>query len=312
MDPTDGDTAGHRLAGLEPASFRLPVSRAHAWNGATSLDHRSFESFLGSHDLRASTTSTFDLEKIRFARPSGLVSLMVAAETAARYGRGVVIRIEDDSFRRYLSRARFSELSEGICRLSPSGSEDESRLFAHRYGRSEALIELTKLDSDDALHELRDRSFKTLRGPIGLAKPDAWRVVSMISEIGTNVLDHAEVHGYAAMQAYSGAKGRFLEFAVGDGGRGIRSRLADSAAYRFLASDLQAVQYALKPDVSSFGDGRGLGLPGIMEVARTHRATLQIRSGQGGVRLSADTRRVVSYEAIDFPGTQVTVILSAA
>src|SRR5689334_19571740 len=110
MDPTDGDTAGHRLAGLEPASFRLPVSRAHAWNGATSLDHRSFESFLGSHDLRASTSSTFDLENIRFARPSGLVSLMVAAETAARYGRGVVIRIEDDSFRRYLSRARFSEL----------------------------------------------------------------------------------------------------------------------------------------------------------------------------------------------------------
>lgn len=280
-----------------------------AWSAVSRLDDRSLEAFVDAHDLQR--TNVLNLANVRFGTPSGLVGLLLAAETARRYHDSVVINLKDDEFRRYLSRSRFIEFASPTCRLVPGLSEREGIRFAHRYGRSKDLIELTRLEVAEDLRGLIERTIDTLTEGLGYSRRQAFRVVTMVSEAGMNLIEHAGIHGYAALQSYSPPSGRFVELAIGDAGRGIRDRLRENVSFTATPSDIAAIKLAVRPGVSTFGPSRGIGLAGLVTATRAHGGSLQVRSGTGRVRIRAGRPQLLPFEGARFPGTQITITLPA-
>lgn len=127
-----------------------------------------------------------------------------------------------------------------------------------------------------------------------------------LDELTENVLHHAEspIGGFAAAQGWP-KRGAF-EIGIVDLGIGIRASLAKNPAYAGLSGDVEAIQTALQPRVTSTPDRNlGVGLFVTRLLLASNGGTLAVRSGIGavytGIRERALTRDV------SFPGTMVAL-----
>ena len=101
-----------------------------------------------------------------------------------------------------------------------------------------------------------------------------------VRRLGQNVVEHAgsPVGGFVAAQRYkSGAPDERIIVAVGDVGVGIRESLRPRYGDM---TDAKAITQAIRWNVSRVPeDGRGQGLPGVVEGVRGLEGILWIRSG---------------------------------
>ena len=101
-----------------------------------------------------------------------------------------------------------------------------------------------------------------------------------VRRLGQNVVEHAgsPVGGFVAAQRYkSGAPDERIIVAVGDVGVGIRESLRPRYGDM---TDAEAITQAIRWNVSRVSeDGRGQGLPGVVEGVRGLEGILWIRSG---------------------------------
>jgi hypothetical protein len=151
-----------------------------------------------------------------------------------------------------------------------------SRVAEH--DRRDTLIELDRFRDARGSDRLAAFIWDRLEG--GADAEVVNQLFEAAGELGLNVVEHAgtPVGGFIAAQRYkAGTPEERIVVAVGDAGIGIRESLR--ARYGDM-TDGDAIRRAIQWNVSSIADeGRGQGLPGVVEGVRGLGGTVWVRSG---------------------------------
>jgi hypothetical protein len=188
---------------------------------------------------------------------------------------------EDPDVRSWLSRMHLGDV------LDAFGVRVEGELprVAER-DRRDALIELQRFGDTHGSDRLASFIWERLQG--GADGEVVNQLFEATGELGANVVEHAgsPSGGFVTAQRYkAGAPEERIIVAVGDAGVGIRESLRPR--YGEMTDDA-AIRRAVQWYVSRVPDeGRGQGLPGVVEGVRGLGGTVWIRSG---VALRAITR----------------------
>jgi hypothetical protein len=242
--------------------------------------------------------ATLDLTRIAFVDAYALTGLACFVASADRDGLATrMVLPEDPDVRSWLSRMHLGDV------LDAFGVRVEGELprVAER-DRRDALIELQRFGDTHGSDRLASFIWERLQD--GADGEVVNQLFEATGELGANVVEHAgsPSGGFVTAQRYkAGAPEERIIVAVGDAGVGIRESLrprygemTDDAAIR------RAVQWYVSrgPD-----EGRGQGLPGVVEGVRGLGGTVWIRSG---VALRAITRgRQTSIGVSSLQGTIV-------
>ena len=239
-----------------------------------------------------------DLGQVSFVDAYALAGLACFIASAARDGLPVrLVLPENTDVRSWLSRMHLGEVLDAfevrVEGVLPSVAEHDRR---------DTLIELERFDDSLGSHRLASFIWERLEG--GADGEVVNQLFEAAGELGQNVVEHAgsPVGGFIAAQRYrAGAPEERIVVAVGDAGVGIRESLR--ARYGDMP-DGQAIRRAIQWNVSSVPDeGRGQGLPGIVEGVRALGGVVWIRSG---VAFRMVTRRQArTFEASRLQGTIV-------
>ena len=168
--------------------------------------------------------------------------------------------------------------------------------------RRDTLIELQRFDDSHGSHRLATFIWERLEG--GADGEVVNQLFEATGELGQNVVEHAgsPAGGFVAAQRYkAGAPEERIIVAVGDVGVGIRESLRPRYGDM---TDGEAITQAIRWNVSSvMEEGRGQGLPGVVEGVRGLDGVVWIRSG-------AACRRITRGRAttIDVSRLQGTIV----
>jgi hypothetical protein len=226
--------------------------------------------------------ATLDLTRIAFVDAYALTGLACFVASADRGGLAIrMVLPEDPDVRSWLSRMHLGDV------LDAFGVRVEGELprVAER-DRRDALIELQRFGDTHGSDRLASFIWERLQG--GADGEVVNQLFEATGELGANVVEHAgsPSGGFVTAQRYkAGAPEERIIVAVGDAGVGIRESLRPR--YGEMTDDA-AIRRAVQWYVSRVADeGRGQGLPGVVEGVRGLGGTVWIRSG---VALRAITR----------------------
>ena len=239
-----------------------------------------------------------DLRERTFVDPADLVALAVRAEDAVLAGRTVRFTAPDlPDVARYLARMR---LGEHLDRLDVA----HQLVPVQERDLGGKLVELHRFDQAAGLERLLEALVGTyLSAGSELVQP----LYAALAEIAGNVVDHSgRDHGYLALQRYTSTPR--VEFAVGDSGVGLRTRLSQTVA---VVDDRAAIVRAAQTHVTTTGQpGRGRGISEVVAIAGAHGGTVTLTSGSArGVFENGDlTPRLWDHTPFQ-PGTLAHVRL---
>lgn len=280
------------------------------------LDDRGFESLVGSLADAEGARVLLDARHVRWVSPYGIVGLLAAGSTcAARTGERPILQPpEIKDVASYLSRIRFYEQAHAVFDF-PDRSRRRST------GESDALLEITPIESHQDVHDVvdrvKDRAAAILGKRLGYPPPAVLHFSVILSEVCQNIVEHAEAVGWVSAQTYNWKQrlGRqVVVIAVMDVGMGFRGSLAREHAQRFgdRWSDETALEAAFLHGVSRYRDpGRGQGLQGIRKQVSRYNGLFTIRSGTAQISEVPDwiDREPIVSGLPDFPGAQIQVVL---
>jgi anti-sigma regulatory factor (Ser/Thr protein kinase) len=221
-----------------------------------------------------------DLSLVRFANPSGLVSLATACIESIAIGNLIAVVAPDDrSVANYLVRMRFRDLlrDEGV--RFPGGFvgwDVNAQPLADR------LLELQGVNAENA--EDISTALVSIGGAAGIPDDVIQPAFLGLAEAVDNAIEHSRAdRAFVMAQRYRSKDERLrLEIAIGDTGVGLRETLR--RRYE-VPDDESAVELALTKGVSARtgarrGARRGNGLSSVVDsVCRTAGGSLEIRSG---------------------------------
>jgi hypothetical protein len=268
------------------------------------LDQETFDRS-GRWDEAEEDRLVVDLTTLIFVDAYAMVVLLTIMELWALRGDPVELLLpERRGPRSYLSRMHFFELMPEEVQCS-----EELPVISER---PSALLPLTRLDvasGEFAIEQLANFVYPQLPRPL------AGAFVEALSEIGANVLQHAESEiGFLAAQRFEGDyRGRLaprLLLVVADAGVGIRASLLPAFPDLGEATDEAAIELALEAEITSKpGTNSGVGLTTALEYAEAFGGILRVRSGAGEVVCRRGRRRAEPVP--ELPGTVVAVELAS-
>jgi hypothetical protein len=283
-----------------------------------SLDHQTVDELLDAAALSGEERTLFDARHLRWVDPNGMVALLTAG-TVARDRQEVMPHLElpeSPDVMGYLGRMGFFKEAQEIFEFEDKGLRQSG-------GPSDVLLEITRIQANNDVHEVVDRvqsrAGAVLASKLGYPASAVVQFSVILSEVCQNVLEHAEAPGWVAAQAYNWARrlGRFVVvISVMDLGRGFRGSLMDehSARYGDRWGDATALEAAFLHGLTRFPDsGRGQGIQQIRRQVQRWNGAITIRSGTariGQVPEWDDTPPLVDGLA-PFPGSQISIILPA-
>jgi len=240
---------------------------------------------------------TIDLREINFFDPYALIMLLLVIQKMTP--RPSVILPKNISTMHYLKTIGFLDAVADTSPLMKRGSG----LF------SPVLLQITEIknsaDVRTTISRILDTIGSVLKTLLNYKGEDAANLLTALSELCQNIVDHSESTGFAAMQVYTSQRGaKFAVIGVGDAGVGIRKSLSQRYDTKRW-TDGMAIRNALKPHFSRLS-GRGLGLTRVKEIAEKYNGTLILRSNKGLVSFH---RKITSQTTIPFAGTQVSIYL---
>lgn len=246
-----------------------------------------------------------DLSTVCFIDIYAMVVLLTLISLWRGAGQPVRLKVPSQGgVRNYLARMRFfTLLPEGVeCdQPHPGVSERPSMLLP--------VCPLDVSNGERAVDELANFIFPQLPPQL------AGAFVEAMAEIASNVLQHSGSNiGFLAAQRfekdYQGRLAPRLQLVVADAGIGIRHSLSASYPHLRDATDVDAIDLALRPEVTSKpATNSGVGLSTVVEYADAFGGVLRIRSGAGVVeRRRSKVRRLAVPE---LPGTVVAVELAS-
>jgi hypothetical protein len=285
------------------------------------LDDRSFESFTSSFAAAAQDGERllFDAHAAEWASPYGLVGLLVAGQAARqRSGRGeppLLTAPTHAEVASYWARA-------GFFREAADLFEIHGRIPKHKpQDESDVLLAVTPVRAAEDVHEvvsrIQQRASAILSSELQLDPKATMGFAMALSEACQNIVEHAGVGGWVAVQSYNWRRTlarRVVVIAVGDAGIGFRRSLEATQARRFGErwGDAAALEAALIQGVSRFRDpGRGQGLAGIRRYLARWDGKIAIRSGTARIAIvpSWDDDVPLREGLPAFPGAQVLIII---
>jgi anti-sigma regulatory factor (Ser/Thr protein kinase) len=289
-------------------TFVLPVPET--------LDERGFETLVSGWAGADDSRLLLDARHVHWVSPYGILGLLaVGAAWGNRSGERPLLQPpEDREVASYLSRIGFYERAREVF-------DFEARVRKRAMGESDALLEITPIQSHQDVHDVvdrvRDRAAAILGKRLGYPPPAVLHFSVILSEVCQNIVEHAGADGWVAAQTYNWKQrlGRqVVVIAVMDVGVGFRGSLAREHAQRYgdRWSDETALEAAFLHGVSRYRDpGRGQGLQGIRKQVLRWNGLFTIRSGTAQI---AEVPSWLDTQPIlrglpDFPGAQVQVVL---
>ena len=215
-----------------------------------------------------------DLAHVSFVDAYALTGLACFVASANRKGLAVrMVLPEELDVRSWLSRMHLGDV------LDAFGVRVEGELpRVVERDRRDALIELQRFGDTYGSHRLASFIWERLEG--GADGDVVNQLFEATGELGANVVEHAgsPSGGFVTAQRYkAGTPEERIIVAVGDAGIGIRESLRPR--YGDMTDDA-AIRRAVQWHVSRVPDeGRGQGLPGVVEGVRGLGGTVWIRSG---------------------------------
>src|ERR1700721_3914191 len=119
--------------------------------------------------------------------PGALVQLLTLVYSLARPGVRPVVELDDDGVLSYLARAGFCATISPVAETCPQVNEAMYRQYR---GRNPMLLEVTRIESCDALPKLLDKILAVLNQHLKYPKYDADDIATVISEVTQNTFDH--------------------------------------------------------------------------------------------------------------------------
>jgi hypothetical protein len=239
-----------------------------------------------------------ELAQVSFVDAYALAGLACFIASAARDGLPVELVLpENIDVRSWLSRMHLGEVLDAfevrVEGVLPRVAERDRR---------DTLIELERFDDSFGSHRLASFIWERLAG--GVDGEVVNQLFEAAGELGQNVVEHAgsPVGGFIAAQRYkAGAPEERIVVAVGDVGVGIRESLR--ARYGDMP-DAKAIRRAVQWNVSSIPDeGRGQGLPGVVDGVKALGGVVWIRSGAASRMVTRGQAR--TFEVSRLQGTIV-------
>ena len=252
----------------------MPTSRRAA------LDLFNFDGVL-SLDLDAGV-AVIDLTRVTFVDAYALTGLACAIASATTDGLPVRLRLpERYDVRSWLSRMHLGDVLDAFdVRVEGGLPKVVER------DRRDNLIEFERFRDSQGSDRLASFIWERLQGG-GADGEVVNQLYEATGELGLNVVEHAgsPAGGFVAAQRYkAGTPEEWIIVAVGDVGMGIRESLRDR--YGAMTED-EAIRRAIEWYVSRVPDqGRGQGLPGVVDGVRHLGGTVCIRSGSASLTIT--------------------------
>ena len=289
-------------------TFVLPVPET--------LDEKGFELLASGWAGAESPRMLLDARHVHWVSPYGVLGLLaVGAAWHNRSGERALLQPpESRDVMSYLARIGFYEAAREVF-------DFEERIRKRAAGESDALLEITPIESHQDVHNVvdrvKDRAAAILGKRLGYPPPAVLHFSVILSEVCQNVVEHAGADGWVSAQAYNWKQrlGRqVVVIAVMDVGMGFRGSLAREHAQQYgdRWSDETALEAAFLHGVSRYRDpGRGQGLQGIRKQVSRWNGLFTIRSGSAQIAEVPDwiDKRPITGGLTDFPGAQIQIVL---
>jgi anti-sigma regulatory factor (Ser/Thr protein kinase) len=280
------------------------------------LDERGFETLVGVWSEAEGGKLLLDARHVHWVSPYGILGVLaVGAASLDRSGERPLLQPpESREVTSYLARIGFYEVAHRIF-------DFQERVRKRPAGESDALLEITPIESHQDVHDVvdrvRDRAAAILGKRLGYPPPAVLHFSVILSEVCQNIVEHAGGDGWVAAQAYNFRRrlGRqVVVIAVMDVGMGFRGSLAREHAQQYgdRWSDESALEAAFLHGVSRYRDpGRGQGLQGIRKQALRWNGLFTIRSGTAQIAEVPDwvEKKPITGGLPDFPGAQIKIVL---
>jgi len=289
-------------------TFVLPVPET--------LDERGFETLVSGWNDAQGNKLLLDARHVHWVSPYGILGLLAVGDASLdRSGERPLLQPpESREVTSYLSRIGFYEVAHGIFDFQERGRKRSA-------GESDALLEITPIQSHQDVHDVvdrvRDRSAAILGRRLGYPPPAVLHFSVILSEVCQNIVEHAGADGWVAAQAYNWKQrlGRqVVVIAVMDVGMGFRGSLAREHAQQYgdRWSDETALEAAFLHGVSRYRDpGRGQGLQGIRKQVSRWDGLFTIRSGTAQIAEVPEwiDKMAIAGSLPDFPGSQIQIVM---
>lgn len=281
-----------------------------------SLDEQSFEQvFEQLAPVPDGEKLLIDARHARWASPYGLAALLCVAQS--RHNRADFAVPENPDTLSYWSRTGFFRHAAELYDLHGHVPRERE---AHE---SDVLLELTPITRTDDVHgvvgRIQQKAADILHGQLNLDTAVTGAFGMTLSESCQNIVEHAGLGGWVAVQTYRYTKRlgrRVVVIAVCDAGVGFRKSLESSPSHRHSDrwDDAMALEDAVLRAVSRFrhGDkGRGQGLAGIRRFVGRWEGKLTVRSGTARLAITPDwDEDVPMTESLPyFPGAQMQIVI---
>ena len=287
-----------------PSVIRTPPSPS-----ITTVDVIPCDPHLGARDPWHGSGGRVEVRAGVRLTPAALVQLAAACYALRQAGHQPVLQVDEAAVRHDLWRCGFMQAVHPVTMLEPPlvlapGAHQELQT-------SPLLLNVTRLATSADLPALLDRMLEILRQRLHYRPDDACDVATAVSEICQNTFDHnAHADAFLAMQVAGGADPRRLEIAIADDGVGLAATLRRNPHQAPLASDLEAIQVAVRRGTSAYDDPtRGTGLYHLLELIAQQAGVVQIRSGTATVRYQRDPPQAWASAVPWQPGVHVTITL---
>ena len=267
------------------------------------LSTYTFDTLFPPWETTLLLTQCLDLGSLDFVTPGGMLLLLFGLVHTLRSLPSILLSVPIGGVRSYLARAGFFNALPAAVGVLPQLAPDERAMPILHGGNSASLLELTAIDSLDTLDNLLDKIIDTTEHQLGYTKKVALDLGVVVSELGRNALEHAgQCRAAGLMQLYGQGMQRRLELAIGDNGIGVAQSLICSGRYDLIGGDREAIETAIKPNVSCLSDiTRGSGLDCVVTKTNQYGGRLDIRSGSAKASRSGGLG-----EALDPSGTATT------
>lgn len=281
-----------------------------------SLDEQTFEQvFEQLAPVPDGEKLLIDARHARWASPYGLAALLCVAQS--RHERADFAVPENPDTLSYWSRTGFFRHAAELYDLHGHVPRERE---AHE---SDVLLELTPITRTDDVHgvvgRIQQKAADILHGQLNLDTAVTGAFGMTLSESCQNIVEHAGLGGWVAVQTYRYTKRlgrRVVVIAVCDAGVGFRKSLESSPSHRHSDrwDDAMALEDAVLRAVSRFrhGDkGRGQGLAGIRRFVGRWEGKLTVRSGTARLAITPDwDEDVPMTESLPyFPGAQMQIVI---
>jgi len=202
----------------------------------------------------------------------------------------------------YLRRIDFFERGYEI--VLPTDRFDPCNDFG-RSSVSSNVLELFPIRVQRDVYTVASRGRYILTSWLGNAASDIDRVVNLIAEACSNIVDHSCDRGTVMIQKYEHASFIDIELAISDLGKGIRKTLL--AKHGNISDTCSGFIERALDGLSARPDGRGgQGLGAIQRIAIKSGGTLHVRSELGSV-WTEPTGKVHRDDLPFFPGTHIAI-----